>query len=134
MEQQSLHRLASAASRPSTGRLPAQELALEQMRSEAVGQEGLQPGGKSQLGKRKAIYNTETLHDLLEDLEYSKDTDWHETQVVMAEEAEPLEDVDDDLSRELSFYNQARTRLMDTVQRRHSPCPWAGRPTFWEAG
>ena len=83
-----------------------QELALEQMRTEAAAGEGQQPAGGSVLGKRKAIYNVEALHELLEDLEYSKDADWHETQVLTAEEVEPLEDVDDDLSRELSFYEQ----------------------------
>ena len=86
----------------------AQELALEQIRAEQAVQ---QPGARSQLGKRKAIYNTEALHELLEDLEYDQGADWHETQVLTAEEAEPLEDVDDDLSRELSFYNQVRPFL-----------------------
>ena len=85
------------------GRLP-QELAFEQMQAEAGGK----PGPASQLGKRKAIYNAEALHELLEDLEYSQAADWHETQVLTAEAAEPLGDVDDDLSRELSFYEQAR--------------------------
>ena len=85
-----------------------QELAFEQMQAEASARGASEPGAPSQLGKRKAIYNAEALHELLEDLEYSQAADWHETQVLTAEAAEPLADVDDDLSRELSFYEQVR--------------------------
>ena len=45
------------------------------MRAEAAGQDGSEQAGRSVLGKRKAIYNSEAMHDLLEDLEYSKEAD-----------------------------------------------------------
>lgn len=50
----------------------------------------------------------DALHDALEDISWTDQQDWIETQAVTAPEASTLENVDDDVQRELSFYNQVR--------------------------
>lgn len=56
--------------------------------------------------KRPSIYNAAGLLEKLEDIAWTSEAPWDEAQVVTASSAEQVEDVDDDLARELSFYNQ----------------------------
>ena len=85
-----------------------QEAALDQLRHEqAVQESDAQPSTAAAEGKRSAIYNAEALHDALEDLQQSAEVaEWEDGQALTAETAEAVEDVEDDLTRELSFYNQ----------------------------
>eukprot|EP00239_Pterosperma_sp_CCMP1384_P001985 CAMPEP_0197852374 /NCGR_PEP_ID=MMETSP1438-20131217/20422_1 /TAXON_ID=1461541 /ORGANISM="Pterosperma sp., Strain CCMP1384" /LENGTH=266 /DNA_ID=CAMNT_0043466397 /DNA_START=126 /DNA_END=922 /DNA_ORIENTATION=- len=59
--------------------------------------------------KKRAIYNSEGLHECLEEIGWEESHHWNELQVVSAKVPTDVPDVDDDLNRELSFYNQALT-------------------------
>lgn len=52
------------------------------------------------------IYNTDVLHDKLEDIAWTDDQPWEETLAVTSTAPTQVNDVDDDLERELAFYNQ----------------------------
>ena len=56
--------------------------------------------------ERQTIYNTDALHDKLEDISWSTEHSWVETLVVTHAEPTQVDNVDDDLARELAFYNQ----------------------------
>ena len=56
--------------------------------------------------ERQNIYNADALHDKLEDISWSAEQPWVETQVITHSEATAVDNVDDDLARELAFYNQ----------------------------
>jgi Eukaryotic rRNA processing protein EBP2 len=60
--------------------------------------------------REKYIYNTEVLHDKLEDISWAEDQPWEETLAITSSAPTQVEDVDDDLERELAFYNQVRRR------------------------
>ena len=51
------------------------------------------------------IYNAEEMHEKLEDIMW-EGADFLDTYLVDGQEAEPIADVEDDLQRELVFYNQ----------------------------
>lgn len=57
-------------------------------------------------GERQSIYNTDAMHDKLEDISWSTEQPWVETQVITHAEPTLVDNVDDDLARELAFYNQ----------------------------
>lgn len=57
-------------------------------------------------GQRQSIYNTDALHDKLEDISWTTEQPWVETQVITHAEPTVVDNVDDDLARELAFYNQ----------------------------
>lgn len=69
---------------------------------EEEGNDGPAPVDKG----RPPIYNHEALHEKLEDIAWTEEVRWDETLAITAREVDPIEDVEDDLSRELSFYNQ----------------------------
>ena len=56
--------------------------------------------------ERQSIYNTDAMHDKLEDISWSIEQPWVETQVITHAEPTLVDNVDDDLARELAFYNQ----------------------------
>jgi len=56
---------------------------------------------------QECIYNAVVMHDKLEDIAWAQDQAWEETQVLTGTIATIIENVDDDLERELAFYNQA---------------------------
>lgn len=62
------------------------------------------PGGRGT--ERPAIYDVDAIHEKLEDIGWTSEQPWEETIVIMSSDATQLKDVDDDLARELSFYNQ----------------------------
>lgn len=59
--------------------------------------------------QRPHIYNTAGLLERLEDIAWVADAPWDETQTITGTDPEQVEDVDDDLTRELSFYNQVHS-------------------------
>lgn len=69
---------------------------------------GLSQFRLDQLKDRPPIMELDALHDALEDISWTDQQDWIETQTVTAPEASTLSNVDDDVQRELSFYNQVR--------------------------
>ena len=48
------------------------------------------------------------IHEKLEDIGWTEEVGWEETQAITAAAACEVADVDDDLERELAFYNQVR--------------------------
>ena len=65
--------------------------------------------------ERQSIYNTEALHDKLEDISWTVEQPWVETQVVTHAETTQVDSVDDDLARELAFYNQVHFKAVVPV-------------------
>ena len=61
-----------------------------------------------------AIYNTEAIHDKLEDI--AQQCPWEETLALTASASTRIANVDDDLERELAFYNQALCSAKLAVQ------------------
>lgn len=79
-------------------------IALQEFAAEAAivaANKAKQPGEK-----RPAIYNADALHEKLEDIAWAGDADWAESLAVTSAQPTTVEDIDDDLSRELAFYNQ----------------------------
>lgn len=68
--------------------------------------------------KRPAIYNTDALHEALEDFGWSDQVDWLQTLAVTVAETdgEPV-DPENDLARELAFYTQALESARDAYER-----------------
>ena len=56
---------------------------------------------------REPIYNREALAEALEDIAWPAGVSWTEAQAVTSAEPTAIADVEDDLTRELAFYNQA---------------------------
>ena len=65
--------------------------------------------------ERQSIYNTNAMHDKLEDISWTAEQPWVETQVITHAEPSVVDNVDDDLARELTFYNQVRSRLLSVM-------------------
>jgi hypothetical protein len=65
--------------------------------------------------ERQTIYNTDALHDKLEDISWTVEQPWVETQVITHAEATQVDSVDDDLARELAFYNQVHFKAIVAV-------------------
>lgn len=78
---------------------PSQEAAVALAEAEAV------PAAAEE---RQSIYYTDALHDKPEDISWTAEQPWVETQVVTHTEATQVDSVDDDLARELAFYNQVK--------------------------
>lgn len=64
---------------------------------------------EEEAGPREPIYNVDGIHEKLEDISWVEEAKWEEAQVVTGDDDAEVENVDDDLERELSFYNQVRT-------------------------
>lgn len=56
--------------------------------------------------EREPIYDIEALHEKLEDIGWSESAPWEATQVITADQPTVVADVEDDLQRELAFYQQ----------------------------
>lgn len=70
-------------------------------------EEAIVNASKGEAGeKRPPIYNVDAIHDALEDIAWVEEADWNESLAITSAEATQVEDVDDDLGRELAFYNQ----------------------------
>lgn len=67
--------------------------------------------------EREAIYNAEAMHDKLEDIAWTDDVPWEETLAVTSDAPTDVANIDDDLERELSFYNQAISAAQQAVRK-----------------
>ncbi|KAK9803694.1 hypothetical protein WJX73_001841 [Symbiochloris irregularis] len=82
--------------------------------------------------KRPHIYNTAGLLERLEDIAWVADAPWDETQTITGVDPEQVEDVDDDLTRELSFYNQALSASQQAIQKfQAADVPWLRPPDYY---
>lgn len=57
--------------------------------------------------EREAIYNVDGLHEGLEQIGWDESVIWEEGRIITSETPTQVSDINDDLSRELAFYNQA---------------------------
>ncbi|BDA45324.1 probable rRNA-processing protein EBP2 [Coccomyxa sp. Obi] len=74
-------------------------------------------GRADDAGARPPIYNAEGLHEKLEDISWPTEAAWDESLVITGEDPSQVEDVDDDLARELAFYNQALAAARGAVKK-----------------
>ncbi|KIY96774.1 hypothetical protein MNEG_11189 [Monoraphidium neglectum] len=81
------------------------------------GPSGAGAHGPGAPAKRKPIYNVDGLHEKLEDIAWGEDAPWEEAQAVTAKEATQVDNIDDDLGRELAFYNQAMGAAAEAIRR-----------------
>lgn len=78
-------------------------------------EEDEEQGQEIEAGVRKAIYDVDGLHETLEDIGWTTEAPWDETQVITGKDEAQVDDVDDDLARELSFYNQALSAAQEAI-------------------
>lgn len=71
------------------------------------------------------LTHTDGLHEKLEDIAWIDEQPWRESLVVTGAETTVVEDVDDDLERELAFYNQVGVGVGGS--------PWGG-VSGWRGG
>ncbi|KAL4419941.1 hypothetical protein ABPG75_007039 [Micractinium tetrahymenae] len=83
---------------------------------DAEGEEGGGGGGGGE-PLRQAIYNVEALHDKLEDIAWSEEQPWEESLALTSTAPTAVANAEDDLERELAFYNQALEAAQTAVQR-----------------
>ncbi len=87
-------------------------------------------GGEGE--KRPAIYNVEAIHDKLEDVAWSEDRPWDETLAVTSSAPTAVVNVDDDLERELAFYNQALEAAKTAIGRfEEAGLTWQRPPDYY---
>lgn len=83
--------------------------------------------------EEQAIYNVDAMHDKLEDIAWTQEQPWAETLAITSDEPTEVTDVDDDLERELAFYNQALAAAKSAVSKfEEAEIPWS-RPTDYYA-
>lgn len=58
--------------------------------------------------QREPIYNTDAMHDKLEDIGWADQAAWEETMALTSTKATEVQNIDDDVERELAFYTQVR--------------------------
>ncbi|KAG2496308.1 hypothetical protein HYH03_005541 [Edaphochlamys debaryana] len=81
--------------------------------------------GETGPGGRRVIYDMDALHEKLEDIGWTSEAEWDETQAITADEATKVANVDDDLARELAFYNQALGAAQEAIRRFETAgLPW----------
>mmetsp|Transcript_2396 Transcript_2396/g.4013 ORF Transcript_2396/g.4013 Transcript_2396/m.4013 type:complete len:361 (-) Transcript_2396:378-1460(-) len=97
-----------------------------------AGQPAKSGKGGSKRPDRPAIYDVEGLHERLEDIGWGEQATWEETQAISHEDPTVLENVDDDIARELAFYNQALSAAQQAIQRfNDSGQPWLRPQDFY---
>lgn len=84
-------------------------------------------------GERQSIYNTDAMHDKLEDISWSTEQPWVETQVVTHAQPTVVNNVDDDLARELAFYNQVQRYLVVMANSMPAAQNWQQASLYCEA-
>lgn len=81
---------------------------------------------------REPIYDADGMHERLEDIAWTEEAAWEETQAITSTASCQVENVDDDLSRELAFYNQALDAAKEAVKRfQSSGRPWLRPPDYY---
>uniref|UniRef100_A0A7R9Z5E7 Uncharacterized protein n=1 Tax=Chlamydomonas euryale TaxID=1486919 RepID=A0A7R9Z5E7_9CHLO len=89
---------------------------------------GPQPGAL-----REPIYDVDGMHEKLEDISWVEDASWEDAQVITAADEIHIENIDDDLERELAFYNQALVASHAAIAKFETAgIPWR-RPTDYYA-
>lgn len=73
-------------------------------------QEAAVAGMDARKAQRPRINDTDALQEALEEIAWPTEASWDEAQAVTADEPTTVADVDDDLERELAFYNQVCSR------------------------
>lgn len=82
--------------------------------------------------RRPPIYNMDAIHDKLEDIGWTMEVDWSEHQSITSAEPTKVENVDDDLERELSFYNQALAAAQQAIKKfETSDAQWLRPPDYY---
>ncbi|PSC74922.1 putative rRNA-processing EBP2-like protein [Micractinium conductrix] len=78
-------------------------------------------GGSEQGGaapaQRQAIYNVEVIHDKLEDISWSEEAAWEESLALTRAAPTAVANPENDLERELAFYNQALDAAQTAIAR-----------------
>jgi hypothetical protein len=88
--------------------------------------------GSDKKEKRPAIYNVDAIHDKLEDIGWTMEVDWSEHQSITAEEKTKVDNVDDDLERELAFYNQALSATQAAIAKfEQGSTSWLRPPDYY---
>ena len=86
----------------------AAALVAQQERAAAGAAAGGSKGRGDAEGEREPIYNTDAMHDKLEDIGWTEQVAWEETLALTSTAPTQVANIDDDLERELAFYNQVR--------------------------
>eukprot|EP00775_Hariotina_reticulata_P003949 gene3949-4203_t len=82
--------------------------------------------------QKQHIYNTDALHEKLEDMAWVDEQPWEESLAITAAQPTHVADVDDDLDRELAFYNQALSATVEAINRFQSAgTPWLRPPDYY---
>lgn len=84
---------------------------------EEEGEDGEEGGRGGGAPLRHAIYNVDALHDKLEDIAWSEEQPWEESLALTSPVPTAVANAEDDLERELAFYNQALEAAQTAVQR-----------------
>ena len=83
--------------------------------------------------EEEAIYNVDAMHDKLEDFAWIEQQPWAETLAITTDTPTQVENVDDDLERELAFYNQALAAAKSAISKfEEAGVPWR-RPVDYYA-
>jgi len=124
--------------------LPPQELAAllaiekekklaKRAKAAKDGEDGEEMEDDEEHDEEQAIYNVDSMHDKLEDIAWTEDQPWAETLAITSDEPTEVADVDDDLERELAFYNQALAAAKSAISKfEEAAIPWS-RPTDYYA-
>lgn len=80
---------------------------------------------------KNAVYNREGILEKLEDMKWPKDLEWIQTLTINYDQADEI-DVNDDLTRELAFYNQALNGARKSFEKLQSMgIPFLRPPDFY---
>ncbi|KAF5838951.1 eukaryotic rRNA processing [Dunaliella salina] len=102
--------------------------------SEELGLQTLTASGKggNRRPLREAIYDMDAMHEKLEDIGWADNVPWEETLALTHEDPYEVENVDDDMARELAFYNQALAAAQEAIRRFDaSQTPWLRPPDYY---
>ncbi|KAG1680383.1 hypothetical protein FOA52_015474 [Chlamydomonas sp. UWO 241] len=111
----------------------ADELDSEMMdeEEEEHGLEGDEAGPSVE--PREPVYDAEGLHEKLEDIAWIQGASWADAQVITGTDNAQVDNIDDDLERELTFYNSALLATHAAIAKFEAAgIPWR-RPTDYYA-
>lgn len=89
-------------------------------------------GGDDAEDDDEGIYNIEAMHDKLEDIAWTQQQPWVETLAITSSAPTQVANIDDDLERELAFYNQALGAARVAIGRMEEQgTPWRRPPDYF---